>query len=83
VGISVALGAPFSFLAPICVGWIFDLYGSYVIAFCLLAGISISSAALMLLMRPPKAAEKQEAAQNVEFGMAKAEIKMSSGQSGR
>jgi nitrate/nitrite transporter NarK len=65
-GISVALGAPFSFFAPICVGRIFDLYGSYVIAFCLLAGISISSAALMLLMRPPKPAENKRAVPDEE-----------------
>jgi MFS family permease len=72
VGISVALGAPFSFFAPICVGRIFDLYGSYVIAFCLLAGISISSAALMLFMRPPKPAEKHNKVQGAEYAMSDA-----------
>jgi cyanate permease len=31
VGISVALGAPFSFFAPIVVGRIYDVYGSYIL----------------------------------------------------
>jgi MFS family permease len=72
VGISVMIGAPFSFLAPICVGWIYDLFGNYIVAFCLLAALSVTGAALMLLMRPPKAAGNEYAVQNAKNLMANA-----------
>jgi hypothetical protein len=45
--------------------------------------LNIRGAVLMLLMRPPKVAEKREAAQDAELGMTKAEMKMRGGQSGR
>jgi MFS family permease len=59
VGLSVMMGAPFSFLAPICVGWVYDLFGNYIVAFSVLAALSLTGASLMLLLRPPKAVENQ------------------------
>ena len=70
VGISVVMGAPFSFLAPIGVGWIYDFTGNYIVAFGVLAALSISGASLMLLLRPPKLAENRRAVPEEECEIA-------------
>ena len=45
---------PFSMIAPIYLGWVYDTTGSYITAFTLLAALLAFSAVLMSLTLPPK-----------------------------
>lgn len=81
-GISAVIGAPFSFLAPVCVGWIYDILGSYAVAFGILAGISVFGAAMMLLLRPPQGYETRYAEKKAEYETASAKAGMISGRGG-
>lgn len=53
-GTAIMFGAPASFIAPIYAGWIYDITGSYVIAFITLAALAALVTFLMCLARPPK-----------------------------
>jgi cyanate permease len=53
MGVGMFINAPLGFLSPIFAGWIFDIYGSYSIAFITFAALLICSSLLILLLRPP------------------------------
>ncbi len=50
--------APVQFASPIFAGWIYDTYGSYMIAFITFAATVTLSTIVMLLARPPKPPEQ-------------------------
>jgi cyanate permease len=57
-GSSMVVTAPFSFLAPVFAGWVYDTTGSYNYAFITFAAMATFAAALMCLVRPPKPPDK-------------------------
>ena len=53
-GLTTMVMTPFSVLAPIYAGWIYDTTNSYATALKLGVGLAIFAAILMLFARPPK-----------------------------
>ncbi len=66
IGAIRGAGLPFaltlSALAPWLVGYHYDLYGNYVLAFLIVAGLNMLSGILIYLVRPPNLDQKQPAA---------------------
>ena len=66
IGAIRGAGLPFaltlSALAPWLVGYHYDLYGNYVLAFIIVAGLNMLSGILIYLVRPPNLDQKQPAA---------------------
>jgi hypothetical protein len=54
-GFSRALVMPIGFLGPIAAGWIYDVTGSYITAFTLLAILLGAAALIISFTTPPKA----------------------------
>jgi MFS family permease len=54
VGSSMLLRAPFSLLAPVYAGWIYDTTGSYITAFITLAILAACAAVTLLFVRAPR-----------------------------
>jgi MFS family permease len=65
-GTSALIGAPFSLVAPIAVGWIYDLFHNYIAAFGMLAALAVFGAAMMLFLRPPVSPANQSGIQAAE-----------------
>ena len=53
-GSSVIISAPVTFLAPICVGWVYDVTGSYITAFTVFLAMAVFAAFIMFLLRAPR-----------------------------
>ena len=66
IGAIRGAGLPFaltlSALAPWLVGYHYDLYGNYVLAFVIVAGLNVLSGILIYLVRPPSLDRKQSGA---------------------
>jgi OFA family oxalate/formate antiporter-like MFS transporter len=66
IGAIRGAGLPFaltlSALAPWLVGYHYDLYGNYVLAFVIVAGLNVLSGILIYLVRPPSLDRKQSSA---------------------
>jgi MFS family permease len=55
MGVGMFINAPLGFLAPIYTGWIYDIRGSYTIAFMTYAILLFCAMLVLLLLRPPAA----------------------------
>jgi len=53
-GSTQIISAPISFLAPVYVGWVYDVSGSYISAFTVFVAIAAFAVFILCLMRAPK-----------------------------
>ena len=53
-GTKMMFMTPFSVVAPIYAGWVYDTTGSYISAFVVFAAVLVFAGCLMCLVRPPK-----------------------------
>ena len=55
MGVGMFINAPLGFISPIYTGWIYDIHGSYTIAFMTYAILLFCATLILLMLRPPAA----------------------------